>query len=120
MAVTIRFNGVCFDRIFSNVDPPEIMIKNGVLIIRDVHIPVAQNRIFDLFYYLKKFMGRPMYGVIEIHFSMSGEISHWASVHYTKFDYILTKISDIGMKKEREILPRNYNRIPNNTYCEII
>lgn len=117
MSVRIKFIGDIFG-CFYDITPGCLEIHNCNLKINGTIIPVEKDRIFDLFYYLKR-ASRQKHGTVEIKLLAEGEIRIWSETYDTTIDYILTRIAHIGNLKEYTLLRRNITRVPDFDYYEI-
>ena len=110
MSVTIEFDGR-YQKRFKDVEPNEVVLEGRNLSIRDTRIPVPDDRLYDLFYFLEK-ITRYKIGKISIALLSEGEMKYTGRATDNVPDYYAEKILGFGVARDYYIIHRSIKSIP--------
>lgn len=110
MAITIEFDGRFRSKI-SNVTPKDITLRGRILKVKNDRIPVMEDRLYDLFYFLER-ESRHKHGKISIALLVDGDIRYSSTTTDNTADYYADKILGYGMSPCYFFLPRRGSGIP--------
>lgn len=110
MSATIEFNGY-YKNCFRNVSPTDICIKGKNLYIHNISIPIAEKRLFDVFFLLEKECGYKN-GKIKFILLKSGDIKYASKVTDDTIAFFVERIFDSWEKYE--YLPKKTETVPDD------
>jgi hypothetical protein len=112
MSVTIEFDGRYRNKI-KNVSPREIVLEGRSLSVRGIRIPVQEDRLYDLFYFLQG-ITRYQVGKITIVLLGDGVMKYTGRATDNKADYYADKILGFGTVQSYHVIYRRINEIPSH------
>lgn len=110
MSVTIEFDGY-FRRCFRKVLPQNISIRGKQFYIHGIPIPIAESRLYDVFFYLEKECGYKN-GKVKLVLLHSGDIQYASSTTDDSIDFFLTSV--FGPGATYYYLPKRIETIPSD------
>lgn len=112
MGITVEFDGFYRNR-FRNVTPDDIVLKGRTLTIKGVRVPVAEQRLYDVFYFLR---GKTYYrhGKVTVALLKDGSIKYYCDTSNHTADYFASKIIEFGMARNYDYLPHEIKKIPDD------
>lgn len=110
MSVTVEFDGRYRNK-FKNVSPKDVVLEGRNLSIRDTRIPVQEDRLYDLFYFLED-ITRYKVGNITIVLLGGGDMQYTGRATDNTADYYADKILGFGNAKSYYYINRNIKKIP--------
>ena len=90
MAITVDYYGRFHCKI-SNVAPRDIILGGKILYVKGIKIPVIEDRLYDVFYFLEK-EARNKYGKVILVFLENGNINYVSTTSNDKAEYYMDKV----------------------------
>ncbi len=110
MAITVVFDGRYRNKI-SHVSPDDIVLKGRSLTVKRIRIPVADERLYDLFYFLEE-QARYKHGKVTVALLVNGDIRYHRTTTDDTANYYAKKFFDLGSIESYSDLYRNSHSIP--------
>ncbi len=112
MGITVEFDGF-YRNSFKNVSPEDIVLDGRTLIIKGTRVPVDQQRLYDLFYFLSEKTSYK-HGKVTIVLLKNGDIKYLNKTSNNTPDYFAGKILGFGMMEHYDFLPHSTSEIPDD------
>lgn len=112
MGITVEFDGF-YRNVFKNVSPCHIVLQGRTLLIKGTRVPVAQQQLYNLFYFLSEKTSYK-HGKVTVVLLKNGDIKYLNRTSNNTPDYFAGKILGFGMMEHYNILPRRIEEIPDD------
>lgn len=113
MAITVELDGRFRNKI-TKVNPNDIVLQGKRLSVKGIQIPVTEDRLYDLFFYLEK-AARYKHGKVSVALLSNGDIKVNKDTSNNTADYYATRILEFGTDRNHyEMLPRRPYGVPSD------